>query len=205
MHGAGNAPAAFGAVINLEGVIGYALAGIFLRRTQVDEQTLGLAQMRAHVVAANAHRRYSGGRLLIGDGGKVRHALRQRPLFQEPFAAPAVEQLQLGVPGHGEGPEGVAAELDGIAVQHDGCLRSDADATEHPRHRRGRYEIAVRLVPARRFPVEPQRARDMPGAVGRVVANIADFDNAQIWVGEMILEPVGGDEGGGHRSFLTQE
>ena len=55
MHGAGNAPAAFGAVIGLEGVIGDALARIFFRRTQVDEQALGRAQMRAHIVAADAH------------------------------------------------------------------------------------------------------------------------------------------------------
>ncbi len=109
------------------------------------------------------------------------------------------------MPGHGEGPEGVAAELDGIAVQHDGRLRPDAEAAEQPRHRRGRYEIAVRLVPARRFPVEPQRARDMPGAVGCVVANIADLDDAQIRIGDMILEPGGRDEGRGHRSFLTQK
>ena len=186
MHGAGNAPAAFGAVIDLEGVIGDALAGIFLRRTQVEQQALGLAQMRAHVVAADAHRRYSGRRLRIGDRREARNALRQRPPLHDPFAASAVEQLQLGMPGHGERPEGVAAELNGIAVQHDGRLRPDAEAAEQPRHRRGRYEIAVRFVPARRLPVEPQRARDMAGAVGHVVVQVADLDNAQIGIGEMI-------------------
>ena len=37
---------------------------------------------------------------------------------------PNKEHAQAAMPGHGEGPEGVAAELNGIAVQHDGCLRA---------------------------------------------------------------------------------
>ena len=47
MDGAGNAPGPLGAVIDLEGIFGDALARIFLRRTQVDQQPLRLPQMVA--------------------------------------------------------------------------------------------------------------------------------------------------------------
>ena len=96
--------------------------------------------------------------------------------------------------GHGEGPEGVAAVLHRIAVQHDGRLRADAEAAEQFGHRRRRNEFAVGLVPAGRFPEQPQGARNVPLVIGLVVAHIADLEDAQIGIGEMILEPGGGDE-----------
>ena len=72
-----------------------------------------------HVAPADPHLRRSR-RCWIVDGGKVRHVARHRPLLHHPFAAPAIEEAQVGVPGHGKRPESVAAVLNGIPVQHDG-------------------------------------------------------------------------------------
>ena len=52
VHGAGDAPGPLGTVINLEGIIGDTLAGIFLWRTQVDEQPPWLAPMIIGAVAS---------------------------------------------------------------------------------------------------------------------------------------------------------
>jgi len=77
-----------------------------------------------------------------------------------------------------------------------------AQAAEQLGHRRRRNEIAVRFVPARGLPIKPHRARNVAFAIGLVVTDVADFDDAKIGVGEMFLEPGGGDEGRrNHRTF----
>src|SRR6516164_1194201 len=168
MSGAGNAPGAFGAVIDWEGIIRHALARIFLRRAHVEQQPLPIAQMCAYVVAVDTRRRIAGRRGIV-DRPETWHLFRERPAFGEPFLAPAIEQLELWVPGHCEGPISVAAKLNGIAIDQDGCLRSDAQAAEQLRHGRWRDEVAVGSVPAGRLPVEPQRARDVSLAIDLVI------------------------------------
>src|SRR5664280_1609196 len=193
MQCTGNAPRALGAMVEGEGIVSYALAFIFFRRTRIEQQPSGLLKIIEYVVAADARRRVAG-RRGIGNRRKACNLTRERPAFRQPFAAHAVEQAKVAMPGHGESPEGIGAELNRIAGEHDGGIRPDAHAAEQAGHGLRRNELAVGLVPARRFPVDPGGAGDMALAVGLVVVARADLDDAQILIRQMIFEPCGGDE-----------
>src|SRR5664279_6103715 len=108
MHRARNAPRALGAMVEGEGIVGDALALVFFRRACIEQQPSGLLKIIEHIVAADARRRVSG-RRGIGNRRKARNLARELPAFRQPFAARAVEQAKVAMPGHGESPEGIGA------------------------------------------------------------------------------------------------
>lgn len=95
---------------------------------------------------------------------------------------------------HRQHPETVGSELNGSAIDHDGVVAGDAEASQPLGHLLRRRELAVGLVPEDFFPLAPDGAGQMTCLVGGTVG--IHLKNADLGIIEMVCKPGGGDQRG---------
>ena len=183
-------PAAQRAFLGVVGHVG-ALAGVLLRRTDVDQRLC--AEDAQHIVLECADRRV----VALDDGvtgGRLgRHVEVGVAAVGDPQVASAVEQSHVGVAEQGEHPQRVGGPpVALVAVDHDGVVAGDALAVHQLGELRAVDVVAYVRVVEVGVPVDLHRARDVAGVVEQHV--LVGLDDGQPGPAEIARQPVGGDQ-----------
>ena len=173
------------------------LAGVFLRRPDVDDLRAVAGDLLEHVVAQCADRRIRTLCLVLA--ARERRTLgHERAAFGDPLRATAVDELRVLVPVVLQQPEEPRGEpVVVVAVDDDGRVLRDAALGEELLELLLVEEIAHRLLLQIGLPVHADRARRVTLVVGRRVD--VDLEDAHVRILRMLREPVGLDESFGMR------